>query len=200
MAPVTEERTAYLGQQDTFDASQLHADAVVRLPDAPNSLLRERREIEFPAMLAVPTERGIYFTLNGQIHSEDNEPIQPLHVVDLSNNYGPMHGVIFIGGTYHDVPSFDPVIESAGDLNRLQDEPPPEPTFDIPGWYPAMPQSVNILSTVGPRKEQMAMTVGQFDATSCLEHVWEYQVYDIYLLQLSGLYATGHQRRPVLLH
>lgn len=62
-------------------------------------------------MLAVPTELGVYYTLNGQIHTENSEPIQPLHVVDLSNNYGPMPGVIFIGGTYHDVPGFDPVVE-----------------------------------------------------------------------------------------
>ena len=71
-------------------------------------------------------------------------------------------------------------MESAGDLNRLLADPPPEPDFEVPGWYPTLPQGVNILSTVGARDEQMAMTVGQFNASTEVERLYDTQRYDVY--------------------
>ncbi|MGD9099738.1 MAG: C25 family cysteine peptidase, partial [Anaerolineae bacterium] len=127
---------------------------------------------QFPALLAESTEVGLYYTLGGLAHASDGEPIQPKYTADLSFPGTKAHGVVFKGGVYTDVASFDPVVEQAiTETATLA-----EPDFDAPDWYPSQVHHLNRLE----RGDRLVTLLGQFNPQSQTERVYDQLSFDIY--------------------
>jgi hypothetical protein len=137
-----------------------------------DGLTRNGLLYQFPAFLAEETDDGLYYTFGGQAHTGHWEPIQPKHVADLSFPETKAHGVVFRGGIYTDVVSFNPVVDQAiTETTTLA-----EPTFDAPSWYPALPHCLNRLE----RGDKLVMLLGQFNAQSQAEWLYDQLSFDVY--------------------
>jgi hypothetical protein len=126
---------------------------------------------QFPALLAEGSPEGQYYTLGGQMHSGDGQPLQPKYVADLSFPGTNVHGVVFAGGTYGDIGSFNPVVDRA-----ITETTALEPAFIAPGWYPAVPHQLNHLEGDG----KLVTLLGQYNARGLTERIFERQSFDVY--------------------
>jgi len=127
---------------------------------------------QFPALLAESTGDGDYYTFGGEAHSADGEPIQPKYVANISFPGTEPHGVVFKGGVYGDITSFDPVIDRAiTETITLA-----EPVFGASGWYPAVVHQFNSLE----RGDKVVTLLGQFNAGSQTERTYDQLSFDIY--------------------
>jgi len=137
---------------------------------------------QFPALTAESTSNGDYYTFGGLVHSGNGEPIQPKYIADVSFPETKAHGVVFKGGLYTDVMPFDPVIDRAiAEIATL-----PEPTFSAPGWYPALLHKLNHLE----RGDKLVTLLGQFNAQSQTERVYDELGFDIYYHTSSNDWAA----------
>jgi PKD repeat protein len=160
------------------------ATATRRQPGAQATVVKEEMSVlgdgltvnslsyQFPALLAESTDDGLYYTLGGLAHASDGEPIQPKYTADLSFPGTKAHGAVFKGGVYTDVASFDPVVEQAiTETATLA-----EPDFDAPGWYPSQVHHLNRLE----RGDRLVTLLGQFNASSETERVYDELSFDVY--------------------
>ncbi len=127
---------------------------------------------QFPALLAKNTEDGVYYSFGGLTQGGDGETIQPKYTTDLSFPQTKAHGVVFKGGIYTDVTSFNPVVDRA----ITETAAVAEPMFDKPGWYPSVTQRLNRLE----RGDKLVMSLGQFHSQSQVERVYDQLSFDIY--------------------
>ena len=122
-----------------------------------------------------PTAR--YLTANGDSQATFGRPIQPRVVIDLGAAGGdPVKAAIVTGGTYVDVPAFDPAIsrwtyEWEVDVKEFQ--------VSTDGWWPAKPVTVRTIGSGADREQRLIVLPGQFLATSAAgapvvgtERVW----------------------------
>jgi hypothetical protein len=143
-----------------------------RMTELGNGLTMNSISYQFPAFLAETTPDGQYYTFGGMVHASDGDPIQPKYVADLSFPQTEAHGVVFRGGVYTDELSFDPVVVQAiTETTTL-----PEPLFDAPTWYPPLFHRHNRLE----RGDKLVTLLGQFNAPSQTERVYEQQSFDVY--------------------
>lgn len=126
---------------------------------------------QFPALLAETTGEGQYYTLGDRVHASDERPIQPKYVADLSFPGTNVHGIVFAGGTYTDVLSFNPIVDRAITETTVL-----EPAFTAPGWYPALPHHLTRLEEDG----RLVTVLGQFSAQGQTERLYEQQSFDVY--------------------
>ncbi len=147
-----------------------------------NGLTVNSISYQFPALTAESTDDGLYYTFGGQVHASDSEPIQPKYTADLSFPETKAHGVVFKGGVYIDVTSFDPVVAQA--INEHVS--PAEPSFDAPGWYPALLHRLNRLE----RGDKLVTLLGQFNAQSQMERVYDRLSFDVYYHTSSNDWAA----------
>jgi hypothetical protein len=127
---------------------------------------------QFPALIAESTDDGRYFTFGGLAHASDGAPIQPKYTADLSFPETKAHGVVFKGGVYTDVTSFDPVVDRAiTETTALA-----EPSFDAPGWYPSLLHRLNRLE----RGDNLVTLLGQFNASGQDERIYDRLSFDVY--------------------
>ena len=127
---------------------------------------------QFPPLTTESTADGVYYTLGGLAEADHGQPIQPKYSLDISFPGAKAHGVVFRGGVYTDVSSFDPVVFQA--INEYVS--PAEPSFDAPGWYPTLLPNLNSLE----RGQTLVTLLGQFDPSSQTERIYEQQSFDIY--------------------
>ncbi|MEZ4680383.1 MAG: CARDB domain-containing protein [Caldilineaceae bacterium] len=81
--------------------------------------------------------QGVSYNLDGNVTFAAGEPLQPQYYANVSAPAaGELRGVVFIGGVYSDVVSFDPVVALA-DNEYITNE--AEPTFTSPTFYPRCP-------------------------------------------------------------
>ena len=127
---------------------------------------------QFPALIAESTDDGRYYTFGGLVHASDGEPIQPKYTADLSFPGTKAHGVVFKGGVYTAVTSFDPVVDRAiTETTTLA-----EPSFDAPGWYPSLLHRLNRLE----RGDSLVTLLGQFNASEQAERAYDRLSFDVY--------------------
>jgi hypothetical protein len=137
---------------------------------------------QFPPLTAESTDDGLYYTLGGLAQTDDSKPIQPKYIADLSFPGTEAHGVVFKGGVYTDEVSFDPVVAQA--INEYVS--PAEPSFDAPGWYPALLHNLNYLE----RGDRLVALLGQFNPSSQTERVYDRLSFDIYYHTTSDDWAA----------
>ena len=126
----------------------------------------------FPALTAESTPDGLYYALGDLVHTGHGEPIQPQYVADLSFPQTKAHGVVFKGGVYTDVTSFNPVVDQA----VTETLPLAEPAFSAPGWYPALLPQLNRLE----RGDRLVMLLGQYHPGSQTERLYDRLSFDVY--------------------
>ena len=137
-----------------------------------NGLTVNSLSYQFPALIAENTGDGIYYTFGNLVHTGDGEPIQPKYTVDLSLPGTKAHGVVFKGGIYTDVTSFNPVVDRA----FTETIPLAEPAFTATHWYPALPHRLNRLE----RSDNLVTLLGQFNPQSKTERVYDRLSFDVY--------------------
>jgi len=126
----------------------------------------------FPALTAESTPDGLYYALGDLVHTGHGEPIQPQYVADLSFPQTKAHGVVFKGGVYTDVTSFNPVVDQA----VTETLPLAEPAFSAPGWYPTLLPQLNRLE----RGDRLVMLLGQYHPGSQTERLYDRLSFDVY--------------------
>ncbi len=137
-----------------------------------NGLTVNSISYQFPALLTENTDDGLYYTFGGLVHSGNDEPIQPKYTADLSFPQTKAHGVIFRGGVYTDVLTFNPVIDRViTETATLA-----EPAFSAPGWYPPLLHSLNRLE----RGDNLVTLLGQFNPQSQTERIYDRLSFDVY--------------------
>jgi hypothetical protein len=137
-----------------------------------NQLIVESTAYFIPTLTQVITDVGTYLELDGAVHVGHGEPIQPKHVAELTQPHLQTHGVVLRGGTYTDVTSFDPVVEWVVTETTVISE----PVFSAPGWYPPVFWALNRQE----RGQRLVMLLGQFNAQSQTERLYDRLDYDIY--------------------
>ncbi|MBN1661043.1 MAG: VCBS repeat-containing protein [Anaerolineae bacterium] len=125
-----------------------------------------------PELDVVTTEDGVYYALQGQVQASDGKPIQPASSVDISLLDLTAVGVVFRGGTYSEVVSFDPVVEQA----ITETVTPVEPEPDSQGWDPAFPYQLNHIEW----GDTLVIGLGQFNAERTTERLFQSLQFDVY--------------------
>jgi hypothetical protein len=137
-----------------------------------DGLTKNSVSYEIPAFLAETTEEGTYYTFGGMAHSGNGEPIQPKYVADMSFPETEAHGIVFRGGSYADIESFDAVFDQA----ITETETLAQPAIDGPGWYPPVPQSLRHLE----QGDTLVMMLGQYHASNQMERLYDGLEMDTY--------------------
>jgi hypothetical protein len=121
---------------------------------------------------------GSFFTLNNSAHIAAGQPVQPKFYANVSApTSGRLHGVLFRGGVYTDVPRFDPVVVQA--LNEYV-TPASEPVFKSPGFYPPVPFSFNSRPIVSGSVDTLVTLMGQFNSQTNAERLYDHLSFDTY--------------------
>jgi surface protein len=126
--------------------------------------------IDAQRILITDEVRGSFYELAGRTQAGVFRPIQPQASLDIGGVEDEVaHGVLFTGGTYMDIPSFNPVITMPS-WTRTN----PEPIFVYEGWDPPRFWSLAQLERGdGSYDERLVLVPGQFlvdeDATQATE-------------------------------
>ena len=125
-----------------------------------------RPDRTYPATLVEssvdPTAR--YLTADGDSQATYGRPIQPRVVIDLGlGGADPVKSAVVTGGTYIDVPAFDPAIsrwtyEWETNVNEFQ--------VSTDGWWPEKPVAVRTIGSGAAMEQRLIVLPGQFLATS----------------------------------
>jgi hypothetical protein len=120
----------------------------------------------FGAFGADTSSQGVTYNLDDNVAFAAGDPVQPLYFADVSAPaQGDLRGVIFLGGVYSDVVSFDPVIALA-DNEYVTDE--TEPTFTSDTFYPALPFTIRNRAGIPGAADTVVMSLGQFSSTNAI--------------------------------
>ena len=108
------------------------------------------------------TSQGSTYNLDNNVTFAAGEPLQPQYFANVSAPaVGELRGVLFLGGVYSDVVSFDPVIALA-DNEYVTNE--TEPTFRSSTFYPALPFTVRSSAGIVGGEDTVVMSLGQFQS------------------------------------
>ena len=131
----------------------------------------------FGAFDRTTTPDGEFLSLDSRADFPADAPAQPRFFMAPSTPpAGKLHGVLFQGGTYSDVVSFDPVI--APPTNEYVTV--MEPEFDAPGWYPAVPFQVRSDPTISGTTGTLLAVLGQYDSHSATERLYDRMAFATY--------------------
>jgi len=123
------------------------------------------------------TVDGSYFSLDGHIHADAGQPVQPRFFADVAAPAaGTARGAVFTGGSYSEQEGFDPLI--AQPVNEYYA--PAEPEFAFPGWYPALPFVLRGRGTVSTTAETLVTVMGQYNSSAGSERLYESLGFDLY--------------------
>jgi alpha-tubulin suppressor-like RCC1 family protein len=109
-----------------------------------------------------PTAR--YLTAGGDSQATFGRPIQPRVVIDLDSTGGnPVKSAVVMGGTYIDVPAFNPAISRwtyEWETNAKEFQ------VSTDGWWPEKPVAVRTIGSGADMEQRLIVLPGQFLATS----------------------------------
>ncbi len=131
---------------------------------------------QFPALIAESTADGLYYAFGDLVHASDGEPIQPKYTADISFPETEAHGVIFRGGAYTDIVSFNPVVDQAITETVILTE----PVFSAQGWYPPLLHRFNHLERTTSADDKLVTLLAQFNSQSQTERLYDQLSFDIY--------------------
>lgn len=113
------------------------------------------------------TDNGSYFAIDGEHQATAWRPIQPRVVIDLtgdpSDSPDPVHGVLITGGSYTDIPNFDPVISRP---KQEWERHTTEPSVCLDAFWPSSIASINTLPVFEHIQQSLVLVPGQFRCTS----------------------------------
>ncbi len=148
-----------------------------------------------PTLIAVNTPQGAYYTADactgpcrsGGVQAVLYRPLQPRVILDvaLPDDLGDgamAHGALFLGGSYRDIPNFDPAITMpVTETTRY------EPQWIYTGWRPQGLSRINRFQTPQGLLERLALILGQFRHTDVVENrvmgierLYDQVIYDVY--------------------
>jgi hypothetical protein len=109
------------------------------------------------------TNTGSFYQIAGEddLHVVAGRPVQPRTAVDVHQGNTIVHGVLMLGGSYTDVPNFNPVVATivTDEVNIA------EPLYPTQEWYPLVVGGLNrFLSIDGTSHEQLVVVPGQYRA------------------------------------
>ncbi|MEZ4594481.1 MAG: hypothetical protein R3D55_25550, partial [Chloroflexota bacterium] len=110
---------------------------------------------------------GTYYTIAGEdgVHVQGGRPVQPRTSASVSQAGRVAHGVLMTGGTFNEIPNFNPVISQLI-TEEVAFAAQPEPLFLLDYWYPVALGSINrYLSIDGASVDRLVIVPGQFEAT-----------------------------------
>lgn len=120
-----------------------------------------------------------YFDLDGHASISPHTPPQPQYFTDLGYwRVEPIRGAVWTGGTYTDLPGFQPLRPDVMVLG--QEEPPVQAAVSIGeeprrGWSPAFPGRIN------PEDGQLlAVWLGQYDEDRETQRLYSTLTFDLY--------------------
>ena len=118
----------------------------------------------FGAFGEATSNQGVTYNLDDNVVFAAGEPVQPQYFANVSAPAaGELRGVVFLGGIYTDVVSFDPVIALA-DNEYITDK--SEPTFSSPTFYPAIPFTIRTSVGLPGAADTVVMNLGQFKSNT----------------------------------
>jgi len=92
------------------------------------------------------------------------EPVQPQYFANVTApTAGELRGVVFLGGVYTDVVSYDPVIALA-ENEYVTDK--TEPSFGSATFYPAVPFTIRNHADLPGAADTVVMSLGQFKSNT----------------------------------
>jgi len=153
---------------------------------APSELIVRSYSIT-PTLTPVNTPEGTYYTGDAGVQAILYRPLQPRTSLDIAlpdgvGNGTVAHGALFLGGSYTDVPNFDPVIAMpVTETTRY------EPQWIYTGWRPRGLARINRFRTAQGVLERLTVIVGQFLHTDIvsnrvmgIERLYDQMSYDVY--------------------
>lgn len=148
--------------------SALETATVQRVEGSSSGLTATPLSFNFSFTENTENPLGSYFTITGEdgVHVVGGRPLQPRKSVSVSQPGSVAHGVLMTGGSFTEVPNFNPVVSQLI-TDSVANMAQPEPLFSLDYWYPVALGSINrYLSIEGESVERLVMIPGQFSATS----------------------------------
>lgn len=106
--------------------------------------------------------QGVTFDLNDHSVVAAGEPVQPLYFSNAAApNAGDLRGVLFLGGVYSDVTSFNPVVAAATN-EYVADK--SEPAFSSDSFYPPLPYTIRSGLNIPGVADTVVMSLGQYQS------------------------------------
>jgi hypothetical protein len=115
-----------------------------------------------PTLTAVSTPEGTYYTSDAGAQAMLYRSLQPRSSLDIALPAGVRagavaHGALFLGGSYTDIPNFDPTITlPVTETTRY------EPQWIYTGWHPQELSRINHFRTPQGVLERLVLILGQF--------------------------------------
>jgi hypothetical protein len=108
--------------------------------------------------------QGVTYDLNDHTAVSAGDPVQPLYFSSAAAPaVGDLRGVVFLGGVYSDVVSFDPVVARATNEYVSDDS---EPEFSSDTFYPPLPYTIRTGLNMPGVSDTVVMSLGQFQSNS----------------------------------
>ena len=118
----------------------------------------------FGAFGEATSSQGVTFALDDNVAFAAGDPVQPQYYANVTApTAGELRGVVFLGGVYSDVISFDPVIALA-ENEYVTDK--SEPSFSSPTFYPAIPFTIRNSVGLPGAADTVVMNLGQFKSNT----------------------------------
>ena len=101
-----------------------------------------------------------YYTLDGWVTDEPGEPVQPRLSYEVDGPAGPVHGILFAGGTYSTVVSFTPAVQQV--LTTGAEYRASLPFQGGDDWWPTLFHTLNRLDVAEGVLERLVAIPGQY--------------------------------------
>lgn len=185
MAEITSGGT--LSEDDPFPS----ADTEVQPPSAFGDVNRGTLSYGLPGSFGAfgesSTNEGDVVDLDNNTYFSAGAPVQPHFYADVTAPAaGSLRGLIFRGGVYTDVTTFDPVIAQAQNEYVLDST---EPGFQGSGWFPQMPFALQRSTGGAASADTVVLSLGQFD-----QHTGTERLYD--RMSLDTFYSDSQDQTP----
>jgi parallel beta-helix repeat protein len=154
-----------------------------------NGLSKNSVTYQFPTFTSETTDDCVYYSLDGVVESANGQPIQPKYTTSVDFPGTTAHGLVFTGGLYNDIASFDPCIEQALTLTIASPILGEQP-FTAPNWHPATFFKLNSLETLSGMTANLVAVLGQFNPNTGVERLYDETSFDIYYHTSSDDWAT----------
>lgn len=120
-----------------------------------------------------------YYTLHNEMQIDDQRPVQPKRLANLeASSAGLVHGVLFKGGLYSEIPDFKPAVIRASIITGTV--PTEEPLADS-RWYPSIVHDFRTADVDrGARIQEMSVQFGQYIPSRQLERLFSHVSLDTY--------------------
>ena len=124
------------------------------------------------------TTSGSYFSINGNTDLAAGQPMQPGFYSDVTHPLaGRVHGVTLDSAHYEDVGALDPVIAQP---SNEWDNDWAEPAFTGEGWSPAVPFSLQNVTTGGANADTVLAQLGQYNGETGEQRLYDGMSLSVY--------------------